>query len=83
LKLFKKSILGGAQIGVDRDPSQLEIPQLLQVLSATVIGSRFRAYPQWTPSPVIAAQVASGVDEPVAYGIGCTLLMDDQMVVCS
>jgi len=47
LKLFKKSIFGGVPIGVDRDPAQLEIPQLLQVLSANVIGSRFRAYPHF------------------------------------
>jgi hypothetical protein len=45
LKLFKKANYGGVLIGADRDPSQLEIPDQLEMFSSDIMWSQFDAYP--------------------------------------
>ena len=39
--MFKEAVFGGVPIGADRDPAQLKIPELLEVLGSDLMGSRF------------------------------------------
>lgn len=43
LELFKKSISGGFPVGADRDPAQLKNPEQSNVVSSSIMGSRFGA----------------------------------------
>jgi hypothetical protein len=43
LKLFKKATYDGVPNGADRDPSQLEIPDQLEMYSSDIMRSHFGA----------------------------------------